>query len=449
MNNKILIIDDDSQIRKLLKDRLEANGYHILQAENGSQGVQLAEKESPDLILLDLNMPQMNGLEVLSQLQKKKSEIIVIIMTAYGTIERAVEAMKLGAYDFLPKPCKPDHILIVVKKALERKNLKDENLLLRREVNSQYRMVTGESAEMKKIMETVQKTAQSKTTVLIEGESGTGKQLLARAIHSMSNRSGKPFVQVNCTTLSEQLMESDLFGHEKGSFTGAVKQKKGRFELAHGGTVFLDEIGELSPSIQAKLLHVLEYGEFQRVGGVDTQKVDVRIITATNKNLRVEVEKNRFREDLFYRLNVLYLKLPSLRDRKEDIPVFASYFLQKHSQSMQKNIAGFSAETINLFQKYTWPGNIRELENVIERAVVLADEKEITPDLIPSFTHVTSAEDFEAGIPLDQAILQFKKQFIKRTLQFSENNQTRAAELLDIQRTYLNKLIKELGVTCK
>jgi len=250
-NEKILIIDDDPQIRMLLKDRLEANGYQIYQAENGIIGLEIAKKKNPDLILLDLNMPKMDGFEVLARLNKEFPEITVVILTAHGTVERAVEAMKLGAYDFLPKPSKPDHILMVVKKALERKSLKDENRYLRNEVENQYQMVVGESLEMKNVMDTVHKIGKSKTTVLIQGETGTGKQLMARHIHSISDRNGKPFVQVNCTTLSEQLTESDLFGHERGAFTGAIKQKKGRFELANNGVLFLDEIGVISPAIQA------------------------------------------------------------------------------------------------------------------------------------------------------------------------------------------------------
>ena len=445
-NEKILIIDDDPQIRMLLKDRLEANGYLIFQAKNGIKGLEVATKENPDLILLDLNMPEMDGFEVLTRLNQELPEITVVILTAHGTVERAVEAMKLGAYDFLPKPSKPDHILLVVKKALERKGLKDENLFLRKELENQYQMVIGESSEMKKIMDTVQKIGKSKTTVLIQGETGTGKQLMARYIHTISNRNGKPFIQVNCTTLSEQLMESDLFGHEKGAFTGAIKQKKGRFELANNGTLFLDEIGDLAPAIQAKLLHVLEYGEFQRVGGIETHKADVRILVATNKDLQTEVNEGRFREDLFYRLNVMCIQLPPLRIRPGDITFFADHFLEKYNQSMLKNITGINSDTMEIFKKYSWPGNIRELENVIERAVVLAPGKKITSDLLPLLVGKKTVEEIEIGTPLDEALTKFKKRFIFKTLESLENNQTKAAELLKIQRTYLNRLIKELGV---
>ncbi len=443
---KILIIDDDAQIRGLLKDRLEAHNYRIIQAENGKDGLDLCLRENPDLVLLDLQMPVMDGIEMLTHLKQNAEDTTVIVLTAFGTIERAVEAMKLGAYDFLPKPCKPDHILVVIKKALERIVLKEENQFLKDEINSQYQMIVGENTGMKKVVEIAQNAAKSKATILIEGESGTGKQLMAHYVHTQSDRRGKPFIQVNCATLSEHLIESDLFGHEKGAFTGAIKLKKGRFELANNGTIFLDEIGELPAPLQAKLLHVLEYGEFQRVGGVDTMKVDVRIIAATNKDLQNEVDKKCFREDLYYRLNVVRIELPPLRSRVNDIPVFAAFFLQKHNREMRKNISRIAPDALTLLQKYSWPGNIRELENAIERAVVLAPDDEITPDLLPLFSPKHPAAEAEIGMPLDEAILKFKKQFILKTLIFANNNQTEAAKLLDIQRTYLNKLVKEIKI---
>lgn len=445
-NETILVVDDDAQIRILLRDRLQGNNFNVILAENGKEGLKLAFDHEPDLVLLDLQMPEMDGLSVLKQLKQQKPEVTVIILTAFGSIERAVEAMKFGAYDFLPKPCKPAHILMVIRKALERKGLKEENRYLRAELDQQYQMVLGKSPAMKQVIEMAQKVAPGKTTVLIGGESGTGKQLLARAIHKISDRHEKPFIQITCTTLSEQLMESDLFGHEKGAFTGAVSAKKGRFELADKGTVFLDEIGDISPAIQAKLLHVLEYGEFQRVGGLTTIKCDVRIIAATNKNLLDEVKKGIFREDLFYRLNVMLLKLPSLRERSEDIPEFANYFLKKHSRAMQKNPEVIEPDALEILQSYSWPGNIRELENVIERAVVLATGKALSADLLPLFTPHNHVNEIAVGLPLDEAIAKFKKQFITHTLHSTQNNQTKAAEILKIQRTYLNRLIRELGI---
>lgn len=448
-NEKILIIDDDPQIRMLLNDRLEMNKYIVTQAENGIQGLDLIQRENPDLVLLDLMMPEMDGMEVLNRINCEHPDLTVIILTAFGTIEKAIEAMKLGAYDFLPKPCKPDHILLVVKKALERKGFKEEIQFLKDEIESQYDMFIGESKEMKRVMEMAHRVAAGKTTVLVGGESGTGKQLLSRAIHDMSDRSDKPFVQVNCTTLSEHLLESDLFGHERGAFTGAHQMKKGRVEMAHRGTLFLDEIGDLTPSIQAKLLHFLEQNEFERVGGMSPMKVDVRVIAATNKNLKDEVKEGKFREDLYFRLNVVNLTLPPLRKRAEDIKLLAQYFLANFNRILQKKVKKINSEALNIMKKYHWPGNIRELENVIERAIVLTPEDVITPDLLPMQLTSESEKPLKVGLHMDEAILKFKHQFITRTLKFTNYNQTEAAILLDIQRTYLNRLIKELNIKIK
>jgi len=446
---KILIIDDDPQIRMLLCDRLKMSGYRVVQAENGIQGLDMIIKENPDLVLLDLMMPEMDGIEVLDRITRDYPDLVVVILTAFGTIEKAIEAMKLGAYDFLPKPCKPDHILLVVNKALERKGLWEENQYLRKEIESQYHMFIGESTEMKDVMEMAHRVAPGKTTILVGGESGTGKQLLSRAIHTMSDRKDKPFVQVNCTTLSEQLLESDLFGHEKGAFTGAHQMKKGRVEMAHGGTLFLDEIGDLTPSIQAKLLHFLEQNEFERVGGMKPLKVDVRVIVATNKDLVREVKEGNFREDLYFRLNVVSLILPPLRKRVNDITLLAHYFLNRFNRVLQKKVKTIDPAALDKMKNYHWPGNIRELENAIERAVVLAPEQVITPDLLPLQLNQESEDSLIVGLQMDEAILKFKHEFITRTLQFTNYNQTEAAKLLDIQRTYLNRLIKELKIKTK
>ncbi len=443
---KILVVDDDPKICKSLTDRLKAEGFDTLQSLNGTDCLEIIKNQKIDLVLLDLMLPDMDGIQVMNRIQKLNSELPIIILTGHGTIENAVAAMKKGASDFLLKPGNPDHILIVVKKTLEHKNLQKENKLLRQEVEDKYTMVVGKSQDMQKIMDLVKKAAPSMTTILIQSESGTGKQLLARTIHTLSDRKDRPFIQVTCTTLSEQLLESDLFGHEKGAFTGAIKQKKGRFELADQGTIFLDEIGDLSPAIQAKLLHVLEYGEFQRVGGTDTIKVDVRFIAATNKNLQNMIKKNLFREDLFYRLNVMSIHLPALRERPGDIELLAEHFLQKHSQRMQKNITEISTKAFEILKKYPWPGNIRELENVIERAVVLTTKSELTPEVLPTLSEDHSAEEIKTGIPLEEAQMKFKKQYIEKTLRFANKSQTKAAEMLKIQRTYLNRLIKELDI---
>jgi DNA-binding NtrC family response regulator len=443
---KILIVDDDAQLRQLLGDRLEANGYRIFFATNGREGLEQVQEKNPAAVLLDLEMPEMDGMEALERIREINPDMPVIILTAHGTFARAVEAMRRGAYDFLPKPCEPDHLLLVIHKALERQHLLTENLYLKGELTDRQQLIIGEDSKMQAVLAMAKKVAASNATVLIEGESGTGKQVLAQAIHAMSERRNQPFVQVNCTTLSEQLLESDLFGHEKGAFTGAQQMKKGRVELADGGTLFLDEIGDLSPSLQAKLLHFLEQGKFERVGGMKTLSVDARVVAATNKTLTHEVKAGHFRGDLFYRLNVVSLTLPPLRERAADIPVLASHFLARFSQQMRKRVTSFSSQTMEIMQKYSWPGNVRELANAVERAVVLALDSEITPDLLPSLLAEKSPEEITAGMPLDEATLKFKKQFIAKTLELTDGNQSKAADILNIQRTYLSKLIKELGL---
>jgi DNA-binding NtrC family response regulator len=446
---KILIVDDDPQIRTLLAERLRFHHYQVSTAEDGEDGAVKFKREGADVVLLDLMMPKLDGIETLDLLKKEDPEVLVIMMTAFGTIEKAVQAIKKGAYDFIPKPCDPDHILLTIEKALQTKNLLQQKDYLKQEIDSQYDMVWGESAEMKSIREMVQKVADTKSTILIQGESGTGKEVLARAVHNLSSRKDKPFVYVNCVALAEQLLESDLFGHEKGAFTGAHQRKKGRLEAAHTGTVFLDEIGDISPVIQTKFLHFLESGEFERVGGTQTLKVDTRIIAATNRDLANAVEVNKFREDLFFRLNVISFTLPPLRKRKEDIPAFADHFLQKFNREMKKRISAIDPAAQEIFSGYGWPGNIRELQNVLERAVVLAPGDTITSDLLPPQLSQKGKEEISAGIALEDAVKKFKKDFIAQTLSLTNNNQSQAAKLLGIQRTYLNRLIKELEIHSK
>lgn len=443
---KILIIDDDSQIRILLSERLRFHQYRVITAEDGQDGLDKFKREGADLVLLDLMMPKLDGIETLNRLKKEEPEVIVIMMTAFGTIEKAVEAMKKGAYDFIPKPCEPEHILLTIAKALERKNLVREKEYLKEEVDSHYDIVWGESPEMQKVRGIIEQVANTKSTILIQGESGTGKQVLARAIHNLSPRKNKPFVYVNCVALSEQLLESDLFGHEKGAFTGAYQRKKGRLETAHTGTVFLDEIGDISPVIQTKFLHFLESGEFERVGGTQTLRVDTRIVAATNRDLSRALEEKKFREDLFFRLNVISVTVPPLRDRKEDIPALANHFLQKLNQEMQKRVNSIEPATLDMFLTYHWPGNIRELQNVLERAVVLAPGKTITTDLVLPQMGQKGKEDISPGIQLEDAVKKFKKEFICKTLALTKYNQSQAAKILGIQRTYLNRLIKELEI---
>jgi two-component system response regulator AtoC len=443
---KILIVDDDSQIRTLLADRLRFHQYQVSSAQDGEEGLQIFKSRGADVVLLDLMMPKMDGMETLARMRKEDPDALVIMMTAFGTIEKAVEAVKAGAHDFIPKPCDPDHILLTIEKALRTRKVRQEREYLKQEMDSQYGMVWGESSQMKQIREMVEKVAPTKSTILIQGESGTGKQVLARAIHNLSPRVDDPFVHVNCVALSEQLLESDLFGHEKGAFTGAHQRKKGRLETAHGGTVFLDEIGDISPVIQTKFLHFLESGEFERVGGTQTLKVDTRIIAATNSDLNQAVEEKKFREDLFFRLNVISIMLPPLRKRKEDIPVLVKHFLQKFDRDMNKRITSLDSAVAETFSSYSWPGNIRELKNVLERAVVLAAGETITSDLLPPQLSGKGKEDISPGMALEDAIKKFKKDFIAQTLSSTSNNQSQAAKLLGIQRTYLNRLIKELAI---
>lgn len=443
---RILIVDDDPQIRTLLAERLKFHQYQVSSAQDGEEGLQIFKNRGADVVLLDLMMPKLDGIQTLELMRKEEPEVLVIMMTAFGTIEKAVEAIKMGAYDFIPKPCEPDHILLTIEKALRARGLAQEKEYLRQEVDSWYDMVWGESAEMKQIREIIEKAAGTKSTILILGESGTGKQVLARAIHNLSPRKDKPFVHVNCVALSEQLLESDLFGHEKGAFTGAHQRKKGRLETAHTGTVFLDEIGDITPEIQTKFLHFLESGEFERVGGTQTLSVDVRIIAATNRDLAKAVEEKKFREDLFFRLNVISITLPPLRKRKKDISTLANHFLQKFNREMNRRVTSFDDAVFETLSGYSWPGNIRELQNVLERAVVLAPGETITADLLPPQLNRKGKEDISPGMTLEDAIKKFKKDFIAQTLSLTGSNQSQAAKLLGIQRTYLNKLIKELGI---
>jgi two-component system response regulator AtoC len=441
---RILIVDDDSQIRTLLAERLKFHDYQVSSAQDGEEGIRIFKSRGADVVLLDLMMPKMDGMETLARMKKEDPDVLAIMMTAFGTIEKAVEAVKAGAYDFIPKPCEPEHILLTIEKALRARNLLHEKEYLKGEIDSQYDMVWGESTEMRQIRELVEKVAPAKSTILIQGESGTGKQVLARAIHNLSPRMDNPFVHVNCVALSEQLLESDLFGHEKGAFTGAHQRKKGRLETAHTGTVFLDEIGDISPVIQTKFLHFLESGEFERVGGTQTLKVDTRIIAATNSDLNQAVQEKKFREDLFFRLNVISITLPPLRKRREDIPTLTDHFLKKYNGEMKKRVTSLEPAALETFLSYSWPGNIRELQNVLERAVVLAQGDTVTSDLLPPQLSRKGKEEIQPGIELEAAVRKFKRDFISQTLSLTGNNQSQAAKILGIQRTYLNKLIKDL-----
>jgi two-component system, NtrC family, response regulator AtoC len=384
----ILIADDEPNIRRVLEAVFSKEGYTVFTAENGRKALDIVSTEPTiDVLLSDLIMPDMNGVELLEAVREINPSMSVLMITAHGSIKTAVDAMRLGAFDYITKPFDMDEIKVVVKKALERRQLISENQDLRQQLKTMYKFdnIVGNSGRMQEIYKMIQRIADAKASVLIRGESGTGKELIARALHYNSSRASAPFVPVVCIALSEQLLESELFGHEKGSFTGAIGQKPGRFEMAHKGTLFLDEIGDIPGNVQMKLLRVLQEREFERVGGLKTIKVDVRVITATNQDLEKGVKEGTFREDLFYRLQVVQINIPPLRERKEDIPALVEHFIEKYNKDNGNDVRYATPETLEIMMQYNWPGNVRQLENTIERAVVLAEPtaQMITPDLLP------------------------------------------------------------------
>ncbi len=444
---RILVIDDEKNMRWALERALKGQGHEVFQAEDGNKGLDTALNLRPDLVILDLKMPGIDGLSVLSALKEQAPEIMVIMITAHGSTATAVEAMKLGAFDYINKPFDIDELNLTVAKALEVEQLKAKVLRLEHEVTQRYSFqnIIGKSQSMQHIFALIERVADASATVLIQGESGTGKELVARALHYSSSRKNNPFIQVNCAALPEGLLESELFGHEKGAFTGAIAQRQGRFELADGGTIFLDEIGEISPHVQVKLLRVLQEKSFERVGGQHTLKVDVRIIAATNKDLGLEMREGRFREDLFYRLNVIPLKMPSLRERKEDIPLLVEHFLRKYDT--KGRITTVEPAALKLLVEYSWPGNIRELENTVERLAIVApgtviEGKDIPAELRFSPYIPGQAVRFvlpEGGLDLEQV----EKEFITQALERAQGNKSKAAKLLGLTRhTLLYRLDK-------
>ena len=442
----ILIVDDDPDVQEVLKDRLESLGYRAVPALTGKQGLELLDKESPQLVFLDIELPDMNGLEALKAIRKRQNDVAVVIITAYGTIERAVQAMKDGAYDFISKPLKPGYVALIVERAMERERLKREVEILSGEAGERYHLVVAKSSNMNLAVDSAKMAAATKSTVLLLGESGTGKELFARAIHNWSERKSGPFIAVNCVGLSKELFESELFGHEKGSFTGAHQLKKGKMELAHGGTVFLDEIGDISTEIQTKLLRFLQEKEFDRVGSTKPIQVDVRIIAATNRNLAELVKQGRFRDDLYYRLNVIPITLPALRERKEDIPVLVDYFLQRFSKETKKNFTDVTSEAMEKLISYDWPGNARELANVIERAIVLGRGPQITlQDLSPVIAS-KAPDALVDDLPYREALDIYRQRIIARALSRTQGNRAAAAKLLGMERRHLLRLMKCFGI---
>jgi DNA-binding NtrC family response regulator len=448
MKAKILIVDDDPDIVTMLEDRLQASGYGTMIARDGVEALERIEQETPHLILLDLDMPRLAGLEVLKRLPKIKltEELPVVVMTAHASINAAVEAMKTGAYDFLTKPLDKDHLLLVIGKALERDSLKRQVACLKSEVDSRYASIIGTSAKIRSVMESAQRAAKSDASVLLLGESGTGKELFARSIHQWSPRQAMPLVVINCVALTETLLENELFGHERGAFTGADRLQKGKLEMADGGTIFLDEIGDMSLPLQAKLLRVLQDKEFHRVGGTRLVSINVRVIAATNKDLRLAVKTGEFREDLFFRLNVISLTLPPLRERTEDLPALAKFFLNRHAKDAKRPGMLFSPAAMEAMSLYGWPGNIRELDNVIARAVVLNQSDTIEPDMLSLDAMSRTTQDERLvylSLPYHESMSAHSRYIIEQALKNTAGNQTKAADRLKLQRTYLARLIKQ------
>jgi len=447
----ILVVDDDKNICKMIEINLrKEKTYEIRTAGNGEACLKAIRESLPDLVLMDIQMPGIDGIETLKRIKEAHPLVPVVMMSAHGTIEKAVDSMKLGAYDFITKPFASERLLVTVRNALLSSSLEREVDELKRELKDKYQFknIVGQSGVMQEVFRNIEKVINSSVTVLITGESGTGKELIAKAIHYHNpQRSEKQFVAVNCSALPETLLESELFGHEKGSFTGALGRRAGKFETADGGTVFLDEIGDMSPTMQAKILRVLQEREFERVGGNELVKVDTRIISATNKDLEEAVKKGEFREDLYYRISVFPIKLPPLRERKEDIPLIAAHFLNKYSKQENKEIEQLSPEALDLLMAYHWPGNVRELENTIERAVVLASPPEIgARDLPMSIRSLAEKRIYESDNKLSTWIEKLEEQALRQALLECEGNISQTAKKLGIGRATIYRKAKKYGL---
>ena len=451
----VLVIDDEEVMREILESLLTSEGHRVKLAATGEDGIAVASREPIDLAIVDVMLPDQSGIDVLDELKRVDSELVAIMITAFASVETAIEAMKRGAFDYVTKPFKNDEVRVVVANGMKQRRLVDENRTLKAALSDRQRfdVLVGKSPRMQDVYALIRQVAPSKSTVLITGESGTGKELVAKAIHNHSTRKTKPFVTVNSGSLPPDLLESNLFGHVKGAFTGAVSPKKGLFEIADGGSIFLDEIGTIPVETQAKLLRVIQEKEFMRLGGVDNIRVDVRIIAATNSDLKVLVEENSFREDLYYRLNVINLFLPPLRQRKEDVSLLAQHFLKKYGAENGRSELRLSPEAVQSLLEYDWPGNVRELENVIERSVVLASGPLIGRGLIPD--HVSSGPVFrlprivvpEEGISFRDVITGFEKRLIESSLETSGGVQKKAAHLLGLKPTTLNEMIKRYNIS--
>jgi DNA-binding NtrC family response regulator len=451
----ILIVEDKESMAEMLRETLEAEGYRVISATDGAEGIRLLKEDRVDLVLTDLKLPKKDGMGVLNASKEENQLIPVIVMTAFGSIEIAVDAMKGGAFDFITKPFDTDHLLVLIKRALENQRLHTENILLKEEFVSRFGFprIIGKSDKISAVAQMVQKVAPTKSTVLLLGESGTGKELFARAIHNLSSRQEYPFVPINCAAIPRDLLESELFGHEKGSYTGADTKKLGKFELADKGTIFLDEVGDMDLAIQSKLLRAIEEGEIERIGASKTIRVDVRIVAASNKNLEKAAEEKKFREDLYYRLNVFPIHIPPLRERKEDVPLLVEYFLKKYCLEIKTSEKSVSKEALNLLMNYHWKGNVRELENTIERAVILCDGSVITPEHF-----VLSKQSVLASTRSSQPINGTLESVAKEALKIAESqriadalretkgNKSKAAEILQVSYKTLLTKIKDYGI---
>ena len=450
MKPKILVVDDEPSHRRMIEAVLEAEGYEIKQAESGQTAIAAVEDRFFDLVIMDIRMPKVGGIEALKKIKEISPGIPVIIMTAYASVDTAVEALKSDAYDYLTKPLDIEELKMLVAKTLRFRQLEQENVYLKERLNDRFDFsnILGKSPAMDSLFETMALVAPSDATLLIEGESGTGKELIANAIHQNSPRSERPLIKVNCAALPETLLESELFGHEKGAFSGAVARKQGRFHLAHKSSIFLDEIGEMAPTIQAKILRVLQEREFEPVGSTQTIKVDTRIIAATNKNLEEEIEQGHFREDLYYRINVVVLHVPPLKKRREDIPLLADFFLKQYAQKNRRSIQGFTPRAADLLMRHDWPGNVRELENVVERAVIMSRGEMITPLEFPEILKELDVEGQASRVDLTpgRSLKEVEKDMILSTLAETNGNRTHASKILGISRRTLQLKLKEYGI---
>ena len=455
LKKRLLIIDDEKNMRHMLSSLLEKSGYRVDTASDGYEGLQIIEQKKYDFIICDLKMPRMGGLEFIKSSRKSIGDATLIMMSAYGNIDTAIEAMKLGAYDYISKPFKTDEVLLTLKKAEERERLKNENLHLKKRIqkieeNYNFGNMVAKSKAMQSVFQLANKAAQYNTTVLIFGESGTGKELIAKGIHFTGKRSKMPFIAINCGGIPENLLESELFGYKKGAFTGADRDKKGLFEDADHGTIFLDEIGEMPPFLQVKLLRALQEREIRPIGGSKTKRIDVRVIAATAKNLGDEIKTGIFREDLFYRLNVLPIELPPLRERPEDIPFLCQHFIKRYNNKLKKKINGIASDSMSLLLKHRWPGNVRELENAVERAVILSETTVLLPENFPPDLGIQTKTDkmdevFE-GFSLKSAQKLLEKKLIEKALMETGGNRTHAARLLEISHPSLLSKIKSYNI---